>query len=383
VDLEQRLREGPLRIRDVWSPDRSEQLAGKVVRLRRRRSLARAAVALSATLCALLGVIFAREAFDGTAPSLLGSASLLARATDPGALARSSAGSIGGIEHEGEQVLVLHDGSRAEPAGAGSRLTLERDRPEHVSVRLQRGAARFAVVRNPTRRFEVESGPVLVRVIGTTFTVTRTGDGARVAVEDGRVHVYWAGQQAVLTAGESGVFPRPADVLAAVVEPAPHATKHAPAGGSAPGWRDLARRGEYRKAYSALHREPARLRDLPEDHMLAADVARLSGHPDQAVPHLRAVADRFASDPRAPVAAFTLGRVLLGTGRAREAAAAFMRARSLWPRGPLALDAWASEAEARQAAGELRAARKLALRYLQRHPGGRHAPAMRALAASN
>ena len=370
MDLEQRLREGPLRIREVWSPDRSEQLAGKVVRLRRRRSLVRAAVALSATLCALLGVIFAREA-------------LLAREADPGALARLPAGSIGGIKHQGEQVLVLHDGSRAEPTGAGSGLTVERDRPEHVSVRLQRGAARFAVVRNPTRRFEVESGPVLVRVIGTTFTVTRTGDGARVAVEDGRVHVYWAGQQAVLTAGESGVFPRPGDVLAAVVEPAPHAAKHAPAGASAPGWRDLARRGEYRKAYSVLHREAARLRDLPEDHMLAADVARLSGHPDQAVPHLRAVADRFTSDPRAPVAAFTLGRVLLGTGRAREAAAAFKRARALWPRGPLALDAWASEAEARQAAGELRAARKLALRYLQRYPGGRHAPAMRALAASN
>ena len=381
MDLEQRLRQGPLRIREVWSADRSEQLAGKVVRLRRRRSLARAAVAASTTLCALAGVIFAREA-------------LLARASDPGALARLPAmggtapelrGGAAFSAHEvaDGRVLVLHDGSRAEPTSAGSQLTVERDRPEHVSVRVQRGAARFAVVRNPRRRFEVESGPVLVRVVGTTFTVTRTGDGARVAVEDGRVHVYWAGQEAVLTAGESGVFPRQADVLAAVVEPAPQVAKSTSAGAPATGWRDLARRGEYRKAYTVLHREAALVRDLPEDHMLAADVARLSGHPEQAVPHLRAVTHRFASDPRAPVAAFTLGRVLFAAGRARDAAAAFMRARSLWPRGPLALDAWASVAEARQAAGESRTARKLALRYVQQHPDGRHASAMRALAASD
>jgi transmembrane sensor len=370
VDLEPRLREGPLRIRDVWSADKSAQLASKVVRLRRKRSLARAGVALGAALGALAGLIFAHGSFGGIAPAYESGA--LARL--PVTAARRSAG---------DQVLVLNDGSRAEPADADSHLTVERDRPEHVSVRLSRGSARFAVVRNPARRFEVESGPVLVRVVGTTFTVTRTVDGARVAVDDGRVHVYWAGEETVLTAGESGVFPQP-DLSAAVDLPKPRAAQEAAPTASASGWRDLARRGEYRKAYSALHREVTRVRDVPEDRMLAADVARLSGHPEQAVPHLRAVCDRFASDPRAPVAAFTLGRVLLRElGRPREAAAAFLRARTLWPRGPLALDAWASEAEARLAAGDAHAARQLAARYVQRHPDGRHAPAMRALIGSD
>ena len=96
--------------------------------------------------------------------------------------------------------------------------------------------------------------------------------------------------------------------------------------------------------------------------------------------HLRAVSERFADDPRAPVAAFTLGRVLLQElERPGEAARAFRRARTLWPRGPLALDAWAGEAEALRDAGDAGAAGALAARYIELHPNGRHRAAMRSL----
>jgi hypothetical protein len=55
----------------------------------------------------------------------------------------------------------------------------------------------------------------------------------------------------------------------------------------------------------------------------------------------------FRSDPRAPLAAFTLGRVLLRElARPREAAAAFAQARALAPRGPFVEDALAREVEA-------------------------------------
>ena len=112
--------------------------------------------------------------------------------------------------------------------------------------------------------------------------------------------------------------------------------------------------------------------------MLAADVARLSAHPGAAVAPLRRLCDRFPKDKRAPVAAFTLGRVLLDElGQAAEAAAAFQKARTLWPSGPLAEDALAREVEAWQRAGRPERARPLAERYLLRFPDGKHTASMR------
>jgi len=116
--------------------------------------------------------------------------------------------------------------------------------------------------------------------------------------------------------------------------------------------------------------------------MLAADVARLTAHPEQAVRPLRSVCERHASDRRAPVAAFTLGRVLLDElGRAGEAAAAFQKARMLWPEGPLAEDALAREADAWERAGRHDRARATASDYVRRYPDGRHVAGMRKLVA--
>ena len=74
--------------------------------------------------------------------------------------------------------------------------------------------------------------------------------------------------------------------------------------------------------------------------MLAADAARLSGHPASAVPYLRRMLRDYPSDVRGPVAAFTLGRVLLAElARPGEAADAFALSYRLAPAGPLAADA--------------------------------------------
>jgi transmembrane sensor len=362
VDLERRLREGPLNVRDVWSAEKTAALSAQVVRLRRRRSLAHGGALLGTVLCGTLV------------------AALWTRDLDPPAqaveLARAAAPMPTAVERQ--PAVVLGDGSRAEPLDAQSRFEVTRDRPEQVTVVLQRGGARFAVAARAERRFEVESGPVLVRVKGTTFSVTRSDGVTRVSVEDGHVQVFWAGEKAELFAGDAGTFPP----LDAPLEPArlgANAVESTIARPTANVWRDLAKKGEYRRAYTAMRKRGTPVSDLPEDHMLAADVARLSGHPQQAVLHLRAVSERFADDPRAPVAAFTLGRVLQDLQRPREAAAAFRRARTLWPRGPLALDAWSGEAEALQDAGDIAAARQIAAGYLERHPSGRHAQAMRAL----
>jgi transmembrane sensor len=357
VDLETRLQEGPLKIRDVWSAEQTAALSGRVLRLRRRRSLVRFAIGLGAVMCTLvLGVVWSRDAASSA----------------PIERAQAPAITLPALPRVPE-AIVLRDGSRAELADAASLLTVSRDVPEQVRVVLERGGARFAVARRAERRFEVEAGPVLVRVRGTTFSVRREGESTRVAVEDGHVQVLWAGETMDLFAGDSSVFPPPAPAARSTDSTAQPAA-------ATTAWRELAKRGEYKRAYTALQKARARVPDAPEDHMLAADVARLSGHAQQAVPHLRAVAERFADDPRAPVAAFTLGRVFLDLERPSEAAQAFRRARTLWPRGPLALDAWASEAEALHAAGDRRAAEKVATRYIERQPAGRHAQAMRALA---
>ncbi|MGF1467349.1 MAG: tol-pal system YbgF family protein, partial [Sandaracinaceae bacterium] len=148
-------------------------------------------------------------------------------------------------------------------------------------------------------------------------------------------------------------------------------TSDAPA---SPSWEDLAREGRYDRAFEALARHGGitAVPDRPAALMLAADVARLSRHPEDALAPLEGVVARHARDPRAPLAAFTLGRVLLEElGRPRPAAEAFARARRLAPAGSLAEDALAREVEAWSRAGEAARARRLAEDYVARYPRGR------------
>jgi transmembrane sensor len=222
--------------------------------------------------------------------------------------------------------------------------------PGRVDAELARGGATFEVVRDPARRFRVQAGDVAVEVLGTRFTVERLGERARVAVERGRVRVSWPSGSSELGAGESALFP-----------PEPPIAD----------WRRLADEGDYDRAFRALARAGTPLRDDPAELLAAADVARLSHHPAEALAPLAHVADAYPNDPRAPLAAFTLGRVLLDElGRPREAAAAFAQARALAPGGPLAGDALAREVESWSRAGDTLRARERALEYLRQQPRG-------------
>jgi len=139
-------------------------------------------------------------------------------------------------------------------------------------------------------------------------------------------------------------------------------------------WRDAAARGDYAAAW---HDFAPPLDTMP-DLLLAGDVARLSGHPQAAVEPLGRAIALHADDPRAPLAAFTLGRVHLeDLGAPRDAALAFARARELAPDGPLAEDALAREVEAWSRAGETDVARARAQSYLEHYPHGRRAHAVR------
>ena len=366
MTLDRLLREGPIKVRDVWSPDKAARLPHEVLQRCRRRALTRASIGAAAAMVmvALLPLYFsgpttrlARKTAGHLDVSPILAAMTAAPATPPLTV----------------KLLTFKDGSRAELSGSVSQLKVERDAKRHVDLRLLAGHARFEVVPNRKRSFEIQAGAVRVRVIGTSFSMARVSEQTRVSVDKGLVQVFWSGGKAELAAGESGVFPpgsgEPADSSAAA------------RAGSAPEWRRLAQSGEYKGAYSALNAAPSSVREVPEELMLAADVARLSGNPARAVPYLRTVSERFSRDPRAPVAAFTLGRVLLeNMGNAASAATAFRRARTLSPGGPLAMDAWAREVESLRRSGRAEQASELAQKYLDQFPNGRHAGAMRSIA---
>jgi transmembrane sensor len=234
---------------------------------------------------------------------------------------------------------------------------------------LRSGGARFMVSHDPERPFVVAAGDVRVEDLGTTFTVRYMSDEkVHVAVEEGRVRVHARGAVADLTTGDEQDFA--ASPLASMPGPAPHRPGNEAA---TPSWRLLAESGQYDEAHAVLKRAgPSAVRDETADLLLAADAARLSGHPAAAVPYLERVVRSHASDPRAGLASFTLGRVLLEElGRPREAADAFARAREAG--GPLAEDALAREVEATARAGDTVRSRELAREYQTLYPNGRRA----------
>jgi transmembrane sensor len=278
-----------------------------------------------------------------------------------------------------ERVLRFDDGSTATALDGASVIRAVASAPERALVAIDRGGGRFVVTKNPRRVFRVEAGVVAVEVLGTRFAVERVDERTRVAVDEGRVRVLWPGHTRELSAGESGLFPpatreepHPSPPALPSLPPPPPPPAPPPPPRRAASWRDLAHDGDYDKAYEALTRHaPREVRDEPGELLLASDVARLSHHPADAVAPLRELLVRHRQDPRAPLAAFTLGRVFLEElGRPTEAAQAFADAESLAPDGLLAQDAIAREVEAWSRAGDTRRARERAEAYVRRYPDG-------------
>ncbi len=267
-----------------------------------------------------------------------------------------------------------------------------------AGARLVTGGARFEVRVDHAHPFTVASGEVEVSVVGTQFLVERIEAQVHVAVEKGVVRVRWPTGERVLSDGESGLFPpapaqdtldaesrsSPSEVRAeapaasapAMVDP-PKPLLRAPRA-QAPTWQELAHGGQFDAAWVKLKQPRVAPRDLPEELLLAADVARLTHHPEEAVAPLSLCVSSHPTDPRAPLAAFTLGRVLLDElGRPRQAAEAFTTALRLAPDGPLAEDALARAVESWSRAGEPGLAKRAATEYLRQFPHGQREAAVR------
>ncbi|MCZ7677722.1 MAG: tetratricopeptide repeat protein [Sandaracinaceae bacterium] len=154
------------------------------------------------------------------------------------------------------------------------------------------------------------------------------------------------------------------------------ATPRAPA--PPPAWVAHAERGEYEEAARLLDAAGALETTDLDVLLLAADTMRLTGQPERALAYLDRAASLAQNDPRAPLVAFTRGRLLLtGLSRPSEAAGAFVTARALATDPSLAMDAAAREVEALARAGDTEAARARAEEYVARYPNGLRVDAVR------
>jgi transmembrane sensor len=272
---------------------------------------------------------------------------------------------------------------------------------------LTKGRVRFEVQKNRDRIFEVRAGDVKVSVIGTIFTVGKSGGQVSVSVERGRVRVDAPGRTVFLNAAESASF----DEASKATDPGVHVQSVPAKTPSSPGqtvvamrlpengrsrsadstnretvspapvraadapkvtWQSLADAKRYDEAYALIASiGPSDLSGDPDELLYSADVARLASHHEKAIQLLAKALHDYQSDPRASMAAFALGKILLEeAGRPGEAAKAFRKAYEINPGGPLAEDARAREVEALFIEGNQQLAGSLAEEYIRLYPAG-------------
>ena len=362
-DVTHELQDAAQELTPHWDVERAARLYAGTRQLGRRRTVQRTAAGALTAVAAGVALAFALGSDEKQ----------LAQQHGPVVTPAAESPSV--------HTVRLADGSRAELPGARSDLEVLENSEHRISLRLEAGRAHFDVVPNPSRSFSVEAAPYRVEVIGTIFDVERTTESVSVGVTRGKVRVYGPNGAEDLVAGQSRRFAR--TVTAAVKPPAEPAVEEPEAAetarvrntkprrsGSDATWRSLSQSGQYDAAFESLRRGSV-VDDEPEALMDAADAARLSGHPQNAVRYLASVVERHGRSPVAPLAAFTLGRVYLDQlGQPDRAAASFERARKLSPSGSLAQDALAREVEALSKGGYAQKAYQRAQEYLQRYPNG-------------
>jgi transmembrane sensor len=290
-----------------------------------------------------------------------------------------------------ETTLRFADDSTITLASGASVLPRTNDAAQ-FGLELERGWARFSVTPGGPRRWSVDCGLAEIEVVGTVFTVERDDAHVRVSVERGRVHVTPRdGELRTLSAGESTEVSAPiarVDVPASTSTPlspststprsASASTSPAPASAPAPAppWRTRAAQGDYAGAYAALSSGGDTERSSA-DLLLADDVARMSGHPAEAIAPLTEVLERHADSADAPLAAIQLGRIEdISLHQPALAAAAYQRALALGVPISLDDDVRGRLARALHAAGDS-TADGAARDYLARYPSGTYADDVR------
>lgn len=152
---------------------------------------------------------------------------------------------------------------------------------------------------------------------------------------------------------------------------------------AAPEWQVLADRDDYAAAWKAVESQGGFDSVLAKAQSAAqlmslVDVARANGQRGAAIQALRAVVEKHSGDPRAALAAYTLGDLLEKAGDRQGAAKAYAAYRTLSPKGDFAEDALARQIDAAIAQGNVDLAKQLADQYAKDFPTGRRLGEIRA-----
>lgn len=284
--------------------------------------------------------------------------------------------------------VLFDDGSRIE-LGNSARLDLLESTPRAFALALRTGEARFSVKPGGPRTWKIECGPVTVEVVGTQFTLTRDDARLRVSVEHGAVivsgapvpdHVVRLGASDTIVIALSRAEAATSGAVARAAEPAPAPEERvAPVASAAGSAVALERRAPPLPAAAApIADAGAQVITSLEPPVTArtwlarADDARVAGRFEQAAQILETVVTTYGSDPSAPLAEFSLGRLYLDSlGNPALAATHFSRALTRGLPAALSQDAYARLVEAHAKAGNASAANEVAERYRAQYPMGR------------
>jgi transmembrane sensor len=231
-----------------------------------------------------------------------------------------------------ERLVLLNDGSRIRMTAGASLVPLSNSGGS-VVVEQDVGHVQYDIAAGGSRRWAVECGAATIEGVGTSFEIDRAERGVTVRVARGLVLVrdHTVADRVIrLTAGMTAevsaisatpkvsiVDPSPAAPRAAVVAAPDVATSVAGPKAAAhvdEPWRAFAAQGKNDKAYAELGPNGIALKSKSasvEDLFDLADVARLSGHPAEALDPLQRIVLEHAKDARAPLAALTAGRIQL------------------------------------------------------------------------
>jgi len=301
------------------------------------------------------------------------------------------------------RALRLRDGSKIDLDADGA-LEMTSDTADDLDL-VFRGGRAHVVVMPAHRRWTIDVGVAAIQVSDAKFAMWRSASGVGVQVSEGVVVLRGEqvpGRVRRLSAGESLQFatteqpqraPAPPVAQPLVATTEVPVTQRSRVKASVPiartqasTWRALAEEQKFAEAYEQLGeagvRTASRSVDTIDELLKLSDVARLSGHPNDATAALERIAREFPADGRAGIAAFTLGRIRADDlNDWRNAANAFDHALTLGLPPALSEKAYYRLVEARIHSDERARASEAVERYRVAFPSGRLLKAAEALIA--
>ncbi len=271
----------------------------------------------------------------------------------------------------------------------GTQVSLVENSAREVVFSLTKGRVQFDIVPGGPQVWQVNCENVIVTVLGTAFTVEKDRTHVSVAVNRGVVLV--SGEalpngERLLTAGESMRItdeedtPVEAEAKHHIKPPVPispppnDADKKRQLSHSS--WLVHAEAGDYDEAFKQLGSSGVASlakQSIDVDELFKlSDVARLTGHPRDAVVPLKSILEKFEANPQAGLAAYTLGRLYLEhLSSPRKAVAAFDKALALGIPDALEEAVMVKKIKAFLLQGDAQG-KSLASEYLTKYPKGRY-----------